>query len=476
MKETHDKEKESVHIKNKIKKFFLLNDDNFFSGLFSKEFALRMFVYFVLGMLAMIPVLSQNETPSQEVLDKLPPGFIGPYIPIYIFTIIAVAVAIYLLVLCYVNNLSKKFAWFNISFVIFNLIFYLDFDFWGLRPFYMGAMLILLLSAMLANMLVSPKYENDKKLKHLIIGGFFFTIIGLALRYGDLFDKTEGLILFSKIIISLGIVIVYLFSIVSLFDYLVISKDNGGFSLFAKILYTLFIIILVFALPFLLKHFWEVDEGVLTNIIIPIYASCVAGIITLAGVGWTIKINSKDRNADIKRIEDERKEEERKKLVPYLRLTKPEDAEGCVYTKMGQGLDLNNKEDVAKLKGRPYAYCYLIGDFPIKNISKDNIIINAIYVEGTKFQLDGDVLVESGKSIWVKTTQKSCVLSPNLLKEIKLSCLDLLGNEYIFNCELSPILNHSYYAFEQEVDGITYRGYNIEYNITRIGLPYISEK
>ena len=135
----------------------------------------------------------------------------------------------------------------------------------------MGAMLILLLSAMLANMLISPKYENDKKLKYLIIGGFFFTIIGLALRYGDLFDKTEGLILFSKIIISLGIVIVYLFSIVSLFDYLVISKDNGDFSLFAKILYTLFIIILVFALPFLLKHFWEVDEGVLTNIIIPIY-------------------------------------------------------------------------------------------------------------------------------------------------------------------------------------------------------------
>ena len=474
MKEAHDKE--NVHIKNKIKKFFLLNDDNFFSGLFSKEFALRMVVYFVLGMFAMIPVLSQNEMPSQEVLDKLPPGFIGPYIPIFVFTIIAVAVAIYLLALCYVNNLSKKFAWFNIAFVIFNLIFYIDFDFWGLRPFYMGAMLILLLSIMLANMLLSPKYENDKKLKYLIVGGFFFAFIGLALRYGDLFDKTEKLILFSKIIISLGIVIVYLFSIVSLFDYLVVAKDSKEFSLFAKILYTLFVIILIFAMPFLLKYFWVVPGNILSNIIIPIYASCVAGIITLAGVGWTIKINSKDRNTDIKRIEDERKEEERKKLVPYLRLTKPEDAEGCVYTKMGQGLDLNNKEDIAKLNGRPYAYCYLIGDFPIKNISKDNIIIDAIYVEGTKFQFDGDVLVESGKSIWVKTTQNSYVLSPNMLKEIKLSCLDLLGNEYIFNCELVQISNHSNYAFEQDIDGITYKGYSVEYLVAKIGLPNLNKK
>ena len=337
-------------------------------------------------------------------------------------------------------------------------------------------MLILLLSAMFANILVSPKYENDKKLKYLIIGGFFFTFIGLALRYGDLFDKTEGLILFSKIIISLGIVIVYLFSIVSLFDYLVISKDSGNFSLFVKILYALFIIILIFALPFLLKHFWAVEEGVLTNIIIPIYASCVAGIITLAGVGWTIKSNSKDRDADLKRIEGERKEEERKKFVPYLRLTKPEDAEGCAYTYMGQGLDFSKQEDIKKLNRKTYAYCYLISDLPIKNISKDNIIINALYVDDKIYKFDGDVLVESGKSIWIKTTQNSYVISPDKLNEVKLSCFDLLGNEYLFDCELSLKYDSASYTFEQDIQGITYKGYSVEYNIDRIGLPYLSVK
>ena len=103
MKKTNDKEKANANTNNKLKKIFLLSDDNFFSDLFSKEFVLRMFVYFVLGMFAMVPVLSQNKMPPQEVLDKLPLGFVGPYIPIYFFTIVAVVVAIYLLVLCYVN-------------------------------------------------------------------------------------------------------------------------------------------------------------------------------------------------------------------------------------------------------------------------------------------------------------------------------------------------------------------------------------
>ena len=143
---------------------------------------------------------------------------------------------------------------------------------------------------------------------------------------------------------------------------------------------------------------------------------------------------------------------------------------------MGQGLDLNKHEDIAKLNGKTYAYCYLIRDFSIKNISKDNIIIHAVYVEDKKYQFDGDVLVESGKSIWIKTTQNSLVLSPNLLTEIKLTCLDLLGNEYSFRCELRQTLNHSVYGFEAEINGVTYKGYNVEYNVTRIGLPNYIEK
>ena len=69
---------------------------------------------------------------------------------------------------------------------------------------------------------------------------------------------------------------------------------------------------------------------------------------------------------------------------------------------MRQGFDFSKQEDIKKLNGKTYAYCYLISDLPIKNISKDNVIINALYVDDKTYKFDGDVLVESGKSIWIK--------------------------------------------------------------------------
>ena len=89
MKKTIDNKQRSINCKTKVKNFFyklfVLDDNNFFSNLFQKEFIWRLVAYFVLGMLATIPVFSQNKMPPQEVLDKMPPGFIGQYIPICIF-------------------------------------------------------------------------------------------------------------------------------------------------------------------------------------------------------------------------------------------------------------------------------------------------------------------------------------------------------------------------------------------------------
>ena len=58
MKKTNNKEKEGIVAKNIFKEFFTLSDDNFFSSLFSQEFILRVSIYVVLGMLAMITVYS----------------------------------------------------------------------------------------------------------------------------------------------------------------------------------------------------------------------------------------------------------------------------------------------------------------------------------------------------------------------------------------------------------------------------------
>lgn len=408
--------------KSFFSKFFVLDNGNFFSNLFSKEFILRIVVYLFLGMLAMVPVLSQRKMPSQEVLDKLPPGFVGPYIPIFIFTIIAVLIAVYLLVLCYINKPPKRFAWLNFLFVLFNLIFYIDFDFWGLRDFYVGSMLILLLAVMLANMLISSKYGNDKKLKYLIIGGFFFIFIGLVLRFGDLFDKTQELILFSKIIISFGIVIIYLFSIVSLFDNLILADNSKKYLLFTKILYALYLILIIIALPFLLKYFWKVPDNILYKIIIPIYASSVAGVLTLAGVGWTIK-------AQHQSIKDEKL----KSAKPILLQKEGASQSFETYELKISDTDLEKHFIIEKSKKK-----YYIAPLSIKNTDNSLAKIHSIKINNNIIKLLEIIYVEKNEWCKLEFNFKRVNIVP---EKIILIVSDIYDNDYEYEFRLKSMRN-----------------------------------
>lgn len=61
-----------------------------------------------------------------------------------------------------------------------------------------------------------------------------------------------------------------------------------------------------------------IPNSSLQEILIPIISAVYGGLLTLVGVAWTIKSNNKDRTADLERIENERKEDERKKAKPLF--------------------------------------------------------------------------------------------------------------------------------------------------------------
>lgn len=61
-----------------------------------------------------------------------------------------------------------------------------------------------------------------------------------------------------------------------------------------------------------------VPNGNLQEILIPVISAVYGGLLTLVGVAWTIKSNNKDRKTDLERIENERKEDERKKAKPLF--------------------------------------------------------------------------------------------------------------------------------------------------------------
>lgn len=48
--------------------------------------------------------------------------------------------------------------------------------------------------------------------------------------------------------------------------------------------------------------------------------------------------------------------------------------------------------------------------------------------------------------------------------------------ERVKNWRVTAIYDSTSYAFEQDIEGITYKGYSVRYSIDRIGLPYLNVK
>ena len=85
----------------------------------------------------------------------------------------------------------------------------------------------------------------------------------------------------------------------------------------AKILHFLIALEMIIALALSGYLIFIIPNESLQEIVLSIVAALYGGILTLVGVAWTIKDSNEKRQEDFKRIEDARKEEERKKLALY---------------------------------------------------------------------------------------------------------------------------------------------------------------
>ncbi len=205
------------------------------------------------------------------------------------------------------------------------------------------------------------------------------------------------------------------------------------------------------------------DSG-LQSIIIPLTSAVYGGLLTLVGVAWTIKAGNKKHS-----------EEERKKLIPYLRLATHEEASCFVHTNFGTGLNFNKKEDLEKLSNNTF-YFYKINDFYVKNISKDCIIIESIIVDDEEYYFTEPKLLENGKALLIKTTGNNFVNAANVLTTIQLKCKDLLYNEYCLNCIFEHKQSRNCCYSETEIAGVNYVGFQMEYQINELSLPKLIEK
>lgn len=87
-----------------------------------------------------------------------------------------------------------------------------------------------------------------------------------------------------------------------------------------------------------------ISDNSLFTAVLGVYAAIVGGGLTLAGVAWTIRKSESNRREDLQRLENERKEEERRKYSPVFSVVRKNiETQKCVV------LNLDDIENIDKV-------------------------------------------------------------------------------------------------------------------------------
>lgn len=207
------------------------------------------------------------------------------------------------------------------------------------------------------------------------------------------------------------------------------SVDNI-LKLYNLIAILLFTIVETIAALYLL--FWvkptdgQVVDNTLFASIVGVYAAVIGGVLTLAGVAWTIKQTEKARKDDIERMENERKEEEKMKYRPFVFFIDPQHSTFNDFLKAYFEKPISSKDLVINngaekqyrlaplfLRNTDYSFSSLKG-----MCINDDLICFEI---AQTFNKNQNYCISFGFSFNYKET----------IKEISLLLVDLLENYYI---------------------------------------------
>lgn len=213
-----------------------------------------------------------------------------------------------------------------------------------------------------------------------------------------------------------------------------------------------------------------IPDSNLQQIVMVIIGAVYSGIFTLVGVAWTFKKSDEVRQCDMERLDFERREEERKKFVPYITISNNK-ASISLNAYIRCGLNLGSKKDVDKIKNNT-VYLYSIKNFNIKNVSESNIIIKAIIINDHKYDFE-NYLIEKCSVCEIKTTDNYSILLDENVHSVKMIVSDILMNEYYINCSFSA--EHYGYGKDVTDNGEEYNMIRLEYTITNISMPEFIE-
>ena len=169
-----------------------------------------------------------------------------------------------------------------------------------------------------------------------------------------------------------------------------------------------------------------IPNETLRDVIIPIISGVYGGLLTLVGVAWTIRKGEEQRKADREQLEKYRKEEERKKCVPYIKF------ESAIQPLNFVGFD-QPENCILDDENKVY-YSIYIKPFIIKNISTNNIILEKIILLGKTYELQNNKLLEAGGCCQVQLNTLSHFICSELPDKATLIISDIVGHLYSVDC------------------------------------------
>lgn len=215
-------------------------------------------------------------------------------------------------------------------------------------------------------------------------------------------------------------------------------------------------------------------DNSLRDIITTIVAAVYGGLFTLIGVAWTIRKGDADRNKELARIEKERKEEDRKKHVPYLKIVIGMRPSCFVKCNIEQLLDFDDEKSIAQIDEGTF-YGITIRDFIVKNVSSDNILLQGILLDDKFYNFDIKQLLEVNTACDIQTTDSQVFLSAKPLKRLLICVEDVIGNRYMLEGELCLHLEGLPIKVTTK-KGIEYQGFRYRYIIDNLALPILVEE
>lgn len=215
-------------------------------------------------------------------------------------------------------------------------------------------------------------------------------------------------------------------------------------------------------------------DNSLRDIITTIVAAVYGGLLTLVGVAWTIRKGDKDRLEDRKQFEADRKEEERKKLIPYLKIIVGVQPFELVRSNIKQSFNLDDEECLTQIDGKT-VYGITIDNFIVKNISSHNILLQGILLDDKFYKFDNQKLLEVNSTCQIQTSRNSEYLFAKPLRQLLICVEDVIGNKYTIACKLEPDLGNSYMVLKAE-NGSEYQDFRYKYTINNLALPVLVEE